>query len=84
MIPRLVPREQIVVNYLYFPPLIWSQINTNTKCDEGFAKVVNMILSQQYSKRLRFFSGAVAILGLLSIGYLVALLVKWIVHLATL
>ena len=63
---------------------MWSQINNKAKCDEGFAKVVSMILSQQYSKRLRFFSGAIAMLDLLSLGYLIALLVKWIIHFASL
>jgi hypothetical protein len=84
IIPRLVPKEQIIINYLYFPPLLWSQINTYTKSDEGFAKVVNMILSPQYSKRIRTLSAGIAITGLLSLGYLIALLVKWIIHLAKL
>ena len=39
----LVPKEQVTVSYLYFPPLLWSQINVNTKSDEGFAKIINVI-----------------------------------------
>jgi hypothetical protein len=41
--PVLVPKEQVTVSYLYFPPLLWSQINVNTKSDEGFAKILNVI-----------------------------------------
>lgn len=28
VIPKLVPGEQVTVSYLYFPPLIWNQINS--------------------------------------------------------
>jgi hypothetical protein len=43
LIPALVPKEQITISYLYFPPLVWSQIHINTKSDEGFAKIINVI-----------------------------------------
>lgn len=43
VIPALVPKEQVTVSYLYFPPLLWSQINVNTKSEDGFAKIVNVI-----------------------------------------
>lgn len=50
--PVLVQREQVTVSYLYFPPLVWSQININTKSDEGFAKIVNVIPMPQPSRLL--------------------------------
>ena len=42
VIPTMVPKEQITISYLYFPPITWDQINTYTKSDEGFAKIVNL------------------------------------------
>lgn len=42
-IPALVPKEQITVSYLYFPPVTWNQINTYTKSDDGFAKIIDVI-----------------------------------------
>ena len=43
VIPVLVPKEQVTVSYLYFPPLLWNQINVNTKSEDGFAKIINVI-----------------------------------------
>src|SRR2546425_927663 len=36
--PSLVPKEQVTVSYLYFPPLIWNQINSYVKSDSGQAR----------------------------------------------
>jgi hypothetical protein len=80
LIPRLVPKEQIIINYLYFPPLLWSQVNTYTKSDEGFAKVVNMILAPQYSRKVQVLIVFIMLLGLVALGYLLALLVRLVVH----
>jgi hypothetical protein len=41
--PTLVPNEQVTVTYLYFPPIIWSSINSYTKSDEGFARIINVL-----------------------------------------
>ena len=48
--PVLVPKEQVTVSYLYFAPLLWSQINVNTKSDEGFAKIINVLPMAQPNK----------------------------------
>lgn len=45
--PVLVPKEQITVAYLYFPPTVWSNVNTYTKSDEGFARVLNVLPTPQ-------------------------------------
>ena len=50
VIPRLVPKEQVTISYLYFPPLTWNNINIYTKFDEGFAKIINAIPLPQPSR----------------------------------
>ncbi len=50
--PVLVPKEQVTISYLYFPPLLWNQINVNTKSDEGFAKIINVIPMPQPNKAI--------------------------------
>jgi hypothetical protein len=50
LIPILVPKEQITISYLYFPPVTWNQVNTYTKSDEGLAKIINVILTPQLPK----------------------------------
>jgi hypothetical protein len=80
IIPSLVPKEQITVNYLYFPPLLWNQVNTYTKSDQGFAKAVSMILSPQYSKKVLGLARIIFILGLISLGYLLVILIEMIMR----
>lgn len=41
--PVLVPKEQVTVSYLYFPPVLWSHINSSTKSNDGFAKIINVV-----------------------------------------
>jgi len=78
VIPRLVPKEQIIINYLYFPPMLWKDINTTIKYNDGFAKAVEMRLTPKYSKwfeRLSIF----LLIGIGSIIYLIISLIRWIV-----
>ena len=44
--PILLPNEQITISYLYFPPAIYTDINTYVKSDEGLAKVIQVIHTQ--------------------------------------
>lgn len=80
VLPLLVPKEQITINYLYFPPVVWSQINTYTKSDQGFAKTVNMMLTQQTSKQFRAFAAVLFLLGFISLGYLLVILVEALIR----
>lgn len=54
VIPALVPKEQVTISYLYFPPLTWDKINIFTKSDEGLAKIINVMPTPQLSKWLIF------------------------------
>lgn len=47
--PTLVPKEQVTVSYLYFPPLVWNQINTYVKSDSGQARVLTVFPARQFS-----------------------------------
>jgi hypothetical protein len=76
ILPSLVPKEQVTVSYLYFPPLLFSQINVNTKSDDGFAKILNVIPMPQPSK---------AVLGVVWILVFVgaSFIFYWLIKLAT-
>ena len=39
VIPILVPKKDITVTYLYFPPLTWNQVNTHLESDDGPVRV---------------------------------------------
>lgn len=79
VIPRLVPKERIIINYLYFPPLIWKNINTSIKYNGGFAKKVEMRPTPKYSKWFERLSVFLCLIGIVSIIYLIIILIRWIV-----
>jgi len=59
VIPKLIPGEQLTISYLYFPPLTWDRVNSYTKSDEAFAKILRVIPAPQLPK------GAIALLWML-------------------
>lgn len=61
--PTIVPREQVTVSYLYFPPLIYSQVNSQLKSDDGFAKFIEVIPIQKPNKLLVWSLQALAFIG---------------------
>lgn len=63
IIPVLAPGEQITVSYLYFPPLLWSQVVGHVKCDEGLAEGVSAIPNAPLSKQARWSIGMLAFAG---------------------
>lgn len=76
VIPQLVRNEQITVSYLYFPPLTWDKVNIYTKSDDGFAKVVSVLPFAPPPKPLQRAAQACTLLGVGTIVYWVAQLVR--------
>lgn len=66
--PTLVPGEQITVTYLYYSPVFWQNVNSYTKSDEGFARVLSVLPAPQppqwavYSVRLLVVVGSATVL----------------------
>ncbi|WP_085698744.1 hypothetical protein [Pseudomonas sp. B26(2017)] len=73
LIPTLVPGEQINISYLYFPPILWSQIHSYCKSDEMPAKYVNIIPAAQLST-----IQTTTIWGLMFIG--ASTLLYWLIY----
>lgn len=78
VIPNMVPKEQITISYLYFPPLTYDITNSGIKCDQGFAKQIKVLLQQEISGKTKYFILSVFILGLSTLFYLSFNLIKWI------
>jgi len=79
VIPILIPKEQITISYLYFPPLTWKQINTYTKFDEGFAKIINVIPIPRPSKWVIFIVWSLMFVGASFLFYWVIRLIAYII-----
>lgn len=71
VIPTLIPGEQITVSYLYFPPLVYKQINAGIKCDQGFAKEIPVLLRRQFHPWITRLAGVLILVGLITTLYLV-------------
>jgi hypothetical protein len=69
LFPKLVPGEQVVVSYLYFPPTTWNQVNAYVKSDEGLAKVIPVLLQQQFPTWITGGFLALCLVGLITTLY---------------
>jgi hypothetical protein len=74
--PTLVPAEQLTVSYLYPPPMTYAQINSYVKSDEGMAKVVTVLLQQQYPRSVTILAGVLMLAGALTVLYLAAVVLR--------
>ncbi len=76
----LVPKEQVIINYLYYPPLTVVNINTTEKFDDGFARRLPVLIVRQYSKRFNLFASIMFLVGVATVIYWVVRLVQLLVR----
>jgi hypothetical protein len=79
VIPVLVPKEQVTVSYLYFPPLTLDQVNASTKSDEGYAKILNVIPMPQPHKAVLAALWLLVFVGASFVFYWLVRLVAYVV-----
>ena len=82
VIPSLIPGKQITISYLYFPPNTVAEINSGIDCDQGFAKVIPVLLQRQYPKWLSITIVILMFIGFVTIIYFGYLLIKWLMGVA--
>jgi hypothetical protein len=75
--PRLVGNEQVTITYLYYPPLLWNQINTHIKSDQGWARVLTVLPTPQQPMWIIRIGTIVFSVGIVATLYLFYLLVRW-------
>jgi hypothetical protein len=75
--PILIPGEQVTVSYLYFPPVTWDKINSSTKCDEGFAKIINVLPTLQMPRWMKRTVWSLVAIGVATVIYLLVCLINW-------
>ena len=76
LFPNIVPKKEITISYLYFPPTLWSQINTHLESDAGPIKVIAVQLQAHSPTWLIRLLAALVILGAITTGYLIFELVR--------
>jgi hypothetical protein len=78
LFPKLVPKEQVTVSYLYFPPTLWDQVNSYTKSDEGFARTLAVIPAPQAARWLVTLAWVLMLVGIVTALYVVGLAGLWL------
>lgn len=77
--PTLVPKEQITISYLYFPPVTWDQINGPIKSDEGLANIIQVLPTRQYPKWFNRVVVGLMLIGLIAIIYVIFIILRWLI-----
>lgn len=80
VIPTLVPKEQITISYLYFPPVTYEQVNAGIRFDEGFAHQIPVLLQRQYPKWFNYLAASLMLIGIVTILYIIYHLVGALAH----
>lgn len=70
VIPRVSPKREYTISYLYFPPVTYDRINSYIESDTGSAKVVNVRLQQIFPRWINFLVGSSMLLGLITFIYI--------------
>lgn len=78
VIPLVVPREELLISYLYPPPVTYNQINTFVKSDEGFAKGISVLLAPQTSTPLKWILFFLLLVGTTALIYLLYVAALWL------
>jgi len=76
--PTLVPKKEIDISYVYFPPDTFNLINTHVESDEGPAKIVTVQLFQVLPPWFITAYQGVALMGVITTIYLIVELVRWL------
>ena len=76
--PNVAPKKEITISYLYFPPDIWSQVNTHIESDEGPAKIVQVLLQEQPKPLVIKLVWSLIVAGIISIVYGLVELGMWL------
>lgn len=70
VIPRITPKREYTISYLYFPPVTCNQISSFIDSDTGAAKIVNVRLQQIFPRWVNFFVSSNILLGLVAFIYI--------------
>lgn len=77
--PVLVPKQQITISYLYFPPLLYSQVLGTVLSNEGMARILDVVPMARPSRFVSWGTSILATIGGSVIVYWIFRLAIWLV-----
>ena len=80
VIPTVVPKEELTISYLYFPPTTFANVTAGVRCDEGFATGIPVLLQRQYPSWVNLIVRVLIIVGILALAYGLFELGSWIIE----
>lgn len=79
VIPRIGPKMEYTISYLYLPPVTYNLIQTYVASDSGPAKTVNVRLQQVFPKWVNVLFAGSMVLGLIAFIYILFEVVRYVV-----
>ena len=79
LIPRITPKKDYTISYLYFPPITYSDIRANIESDAGPAKVIDVRLQRIFPWWFNLLCLIAVILGLVTFFYIVYEVIRAVV-----
>jgi hypothetical protein len=69
VIPSLPPGRELIVSYLYFPPLLYNLVNAGIDCDQGIVQHIPVLLQRQLPRWIRRTNLITQIIGIVALLY---------------
>lgn len=76
--PVLVPKQEVTISYLYFPPLYYNQILGNVLSNEGMAKILQIVPTPRPNPVVTWTTWILATIGGSVVVYLLFRLAIWL------
>jgi hypothetical protein len=67
---------QVTISYLYFPPIVFGQINAPIYCDEGSARQINVLPQPQRPRWVLAILWGLIVIGVIAVVYALFELVR--------
>jgi hypothetical protein len=71
---------QVTISYLYFPPIVFGQINAPIYCDEGSARQINVLPQPQRPRWVLAMLWGLIVIGVIAVVYALFELVRRAAH----
>jgi hypothetical protein len=79
LFPTLPAKFQVTVSYLYFPPIVFNQINAQIYSDEGPARVINVLPQEQWPRWVLAVLWTLILVGVIGVCYVLFIaLERWV------